>query len=89
MKRWANPAEFEAYALGLPVKALAKILQRTPRTINDWKTGARPIPGWAAELLRLRIIEKQLQLRQYEAMKLTAQQHATSSKAAARVRDPQ
>lgn len=74
MKRWANPAEFEAYSRGIPVKTLAKVLQRTPRTINDWQTGARPIPAWAAELLRLRIVEQQMQLRQLGIAQLEARQ---------------
>ncbi|MDB0570273.1 hypothetical protein LBW59_05715 [Ralstonia solanacearum] len=79
-KRWANPAEFQAYALGLPIKTLAKILQRTPRTINDWQTGARPIPAWAAELLRLRIVEKQMQLRQLGIAQLEARQTRQNAK---------
>ena len=71
-KRWANPIEFEQHSLGLPIEQLARILQRTPRTVRDWQLGNRPIPAWAPELLRLRHVEGQQYRRQLEVMKLDA-----------------
>ena len=37
----------------ITVKDVARILNRTPRTIHDWRTGKRPVPRWAVDLLHL------------------------------------
>ena len=90
-KRWAHPIEFEQHSLGLSLEQLARILQRTPRTVRDWQLGNRPIPAWAPELLRLRHAEGNQYRRQLEAMKVTAREYATSSRSAAAenpARDP-
>ena len=77
-KRWANPVEFEYYSRGYSIKALCRILQRTPRTITDWQAGTRPIPSWAPELFRLRKfrlrnIKADIYRRQLEAMRYEKQ----------------
>lgn len=69
-KRWANPAEFEYYARAYSLHTLARILRRTPRTIRDWQLGNRPIPSWAPEVLRLRIVEAEHYRRQLDYMRL-------------------
>jgi len=55
--RYGSPAEFEYYATGIELKRLARILRRSERTVNDWLTGARPVPWWVPELMRLRRME--------------------------------
>ncbi|BCM15185.1 hypothetical protein MAFF241648_43750 (plasmid) [Ralstonia solanacearum] len=56
-RRWANPAEFDYYAKGYNTKNLSKLLRRTSRTIRDWQRGARPIPSWTVDVLRLKDAE--------------------------------
>lgn len=56
-RRWANPAEFDYYARVYNARTLAKMLKRTSRTIRDWQRGARPIPSWTIDVLRLSNIE--------------------------------
>jgi len=55
--RYGSPTEFEYYATGIELKRLARILRRSERTVTDWLTGARPVPWWVPELMRLRRME--------------------------------
>lgn len=61
--RYGNPTEFRHYAEWIPKKHLAKLLRKSERTINDWTTEKQRIPFWVPELLRLRELEQQQQMR--------------------------
>lgn len=47
------PSEFDAllYSTGTTTIRAAKLLNRTRRTIHDWRTGNRPVPRWAFQLV--------------------------------------
>lgn len=57
---FVHPAEFDALldSIGIGTKAASRILCRTVRTVTDWRSGKRPVPRWAFELLRLRELER-------------------------------
>ena len=38
--------------LGLSQAGLARLTRKTPRQVNTWATGASPVPGVVAQLLR-------------------------------------
>lgn len=52
------------YAMGRPLKDLARSLRRDERTVRDWLSGRARVPWWVPEILRLRRME--LDLRQRE-----------------------
>jgi hypothetical protein len=66
--RYGNPQEFRYYAQGLPIKALAKQLQRSEKSISAWLNGDRKIPFWVPELMRLRHMERRLRFQQMGIM---------------------
>lgn len=47
------PSEFDwlLYSTGTTTIRAAKLLNRTRRTVHDWRTGRRPVPRWAFELV--------------------------------------
>jgi hypothetical protein len=61
--RYGSQAELEYYAMGIPLKDLARRLRRTERTVHDWLTGQAKIPWWVPEILRLQRVEAELQLK--------------------------
>ena len=56
-RNWANPVEFEYYAMGLSDKVLCRLFGRCGRTVRDWRSGRRPIPSWTVEVLKLEVLE--------------------------------
>ncbi|MBA9881711.1 hypothetical protein D7S78_09135 [Ralstonia pickettii] len=48
--------EFERYAHA-PEEPLARYLRVRVETLRAWRSGARPLPWWVPELLRLRQME--------------------------------
>jgi hypothetical protein len=63
-RRYANPNEFKAYAIGKSVQDLARQLRRSERSITNWLSGNHKIPWYAPELLRLQQLENNLILQQ-------------------------
>ncbi|MDP3671725.1 MAG: hypothetical protein Q8R69_18790 [Telluria sp.] len=55
--RYGNPNEFAYYAIGIPVKDMAKRLRRSERSVKDWLSGKKKMPWWIPELLRLQRME--------------------------------
>lgn len=47
------PSEFDwlLFSTGTTTKRAARMLGRTARTIHDWRTGRRPVPRWAFQLV--------------------------------------
>lgn len=47
------PSAFDAllYETGTTTIRAAKLLNRTRRTVHDWRTGHRPVPRWAFQLV--------------------------------------
>lgn len=47
------PSEFDGllYSTGTTTARAAKLLNRTRRTVHDWRTGRRPVPKWAFQLV--------------------------------------
>lgn len=47
------PSEFDwlLYSTGTTTIRAAKLLNRTRRTVHDWRTGRRPVPRWAFQLV--------------------------------------
>ena len=62
--RYGNPVEMRHYAAGIPLAELAKSLRRDIRTVRDWLSGARSIPFWVPELMRLRALDQDYRLSQ-------------------------
>lgn len=62
--RYGNPAELRFYAANIPLQDLARQLRRDQRTVRDWLTERQRVPFWVPELLRLRNVEAEQQLRQ-------------------------
>lgn len=56
--RYGNPAEFQHYALGIPLSKLARMLRRDERTVRDWLNVKTKLPWWVPELMRLRAMEQ-------------------------------
>lgn len=61
--RYGNPSELRFYATGIPLRDLARQLRRDERTVSDWLKERQKIPFWVPELLRLRNMEREQQLR--------------------------
>lgn len=51
--RYGNPEGIKFYAQGMTVKELAKRLRRSERSVKDWLSGAKKVPWWVPEILRL------------------------------------
>jgi hypothetical protein len=62
--RYGNPTEMAYYAMGRPIRDLARSLRRDPRTVKDWLSGRQRVPWWVPEILRLRRMELDLRQRQ-------------------------
>ena len=62
--RYGNPAQLQYYAIGIPVKDLAKGLRRSERSVRDWMNGTKKVPWWVPEILRLQHMEHQEIMRQ-------------------------
>lgn len=62
--RYGNPTELAYYAMGRPIKELARSLRRDERTVKDWLNGRQRVPWWVPEILRLRRLELDLRQRQ-------------------------
>lgn len=60
--RYGNPNEFAHYVQGIPLPEVAKRLRRDVRTVRDWLSGAKKIPYWVPELVRLQHMEHQNRL---------------------------
>src|SRR5450830_1774697 len=56
--RYGNPTEFAHYAMGIPLKDLARILRRDERTVSDWLRAKKRVPWWVPEYMRLRQMEQ-------------------------------
>lgn len=61
-RRYGNPTEMAYYAMSygpgrIGVKALAKTLRRSERSVKDWLTGAKRVPWWVPEIMRLKELE--------------------------------
>lgn len=54
--KWGHLGEFDLYAHA-PEDVLARGLRVTVATLRAWRSGARPIPWWVPELLRLRQLD--------------------------------
>lgn len=52
-KDFAFASEFDSllWRTGTSLKAAAQVLRRDVRTVRDWRTGKRPCPRWAFQLL--------------------------------------
>lgn len=62
--RYGNPNEFRYYAQGISIKALAKRLRRSERSVKDWLSGEKKVPWWVPEIIRLENLEYEETLRQ-------------------------
>lgn len=62
--RYGNPTEMSYYAMGVPLKDLARRLRRDERTVRDWINGKQRVPWWVPEILRLKRMEADLRHRQ-------------------------
>src|SRR3990172_3645456 len=51
--RYGSPDDLKFYAQGMKVKELAKRLRRSERSVKDWLSGAKKVPWWIPEILRL------------------------------------
>jgi len=59
-----NPEELKHCTQGLSVKIIARNLKRPEKSVKGWLDGERKIPFWVPKLLRLRHMEKTIQMRQ-------------------------
>lgn len=52
-KNHVFPSEFDwlLYSTGTTTRRAAALLNRTRRTVHDWRTGRRPVPRWAFQLV--------------------------------------
>lgn len=62
--RYGNPEELKYYSQGMPIKALAKKLKRSEKSVKQWLSLEKKVPYWVPELLRLWHMEKDLIMRQ-------------------------
>ena len=58
--RYGNPTEMACYAMGRPIKDLARSLRRDERTVRDWLSGKQRVPWWVPEIMRLKRMEAEL-----------------------------
>lgn len=75
-QRYGNPREMAYYCQGKPIKIIARELRRTERSVRDWLSGAKRVPWWVPELLRLRDMESNLRLREMGIGRLAPRLHA-------------
>lgn len=52
-KNHVFPSEFDwlLYSTGTTTRRAAQLVNRTRRTVHDWRTGRRPVPRWAFRLV--------------------------------------
>ena len=52
-KNHVFPSEFDwlLYSTGTTTRRAAVLVNRTRRTVHDWRTGRRPVPRWAFQLV--------------------------------------
>jgi hypothetical protein len=62
--RYGNPTEFAYYAMGVPLRDLARRLRRDERTVRDWLNGRSRVPWWVPEYLRLQRLECEVRHKQ-------------------------
>ncbi|QGZ37776.1 hypothetical protein IP92_02947 [Pseudoduganella flava] len=62
--RYGNPTELAYYAMGVPLRDLARRLRRDERTVRDWLSGRQRVPWWVPEILRLKRLEAELRHQQ-------------------------
>lgn len=62
--RYGNPTELAYYAMGRPIKDLARSLRRDERTVKDWLSGKQRVPWWVPEILRLKRMELDARMRE-------------------------
>lgn len=64
--RYGNPTEFAYYVTTHHdgIQGVAKQLRRSERSIRDWMNGRQRVPWWVPEILRLKRLEANQQLRQ-------------------------
>lgn len=62
--RYGNPEELKYYSQGMTIKALAKKLKRSEKSVKQWLSFEKKVPYWVPELLRLWHMEKDLTMRQ-------------------------
>lgn len=55
---WPSELDHMLWRTGTRTAAAARIVGRTERTVRDWRSGRRPVPRWAFELLRFVIWER-------------------------------
>lgn len=55
--RYGNPQELRHYAQFIPLRELSKRLRRSERSVRDWLSGAKKIPWWVPEIIRLQHME--------------------------------
>lgn len=49
---WPSAFDDLLWRTGTPTRTAAAWLNRTPRTVHDWRTGRRPVPRWAFQLVK-------------------------------------
>jgi len=62
--RYGNPEELKYYSQGMPIKALAKKLKRSEKSVKQWLSLEKKVPYWVPELLRLWHMERDMTMRQ-------------------------
>jgi len=62
--RYGNPEELKYYSQGMPIKALAKKLKRSEKSVKQWLSFEKKVPYWVLELLRLWHMERDMTMRQ-------------------------
>lgn len=62
--RYGNPEELKYYSQGMPIKALAKKLKRSEKSVKQWLSFEKKVPYWVPELLRLWHMERDITMRQ-------------------------
>ncbi len=73
-KRYGNPEELRYYTMMYqnPIKEIAKKLRRSERSVRDWLTGAKRVPWWVPEILRLQKKESEDIFREMTGRKIAA-----------------
>lgn len=59
-KNFVFPAAFDEllWRGGIRTPEAARLLNRTQRTVRDWRSGARPVPRWAFRLVELTLLDR-------------------------------
>lgn len=72
-KRYGNPTAMAHYAMWYgTVENLAQALRRTERTVRDWLSGAKRVPFWVPEFMRLQKLEHDLMVYQMTGRQVAA-----------------